>query len=384
MTKARIFKKAMSVLLTAALMASAAIIPHTAAEETPEQRYYIDSENKEYFNYTIEDDWRLGGLKTLRITGYSESFPRKLEVPDKIGDADIEAVYLTEDMEYIKNVKLADGIKEFVVSPRGWGLTYPLNGIQNLYLGKNFVGKFLNVQPLKRLVKIEVSSENETLSAKDGVLYSKDFKELVRYPSNKIDNNFKISDDVVKIKQHAFYYAKNLYGISLGENVEEIEKMAFSYCKHLRRVRFNKKINTIGIEAFYGTSIDEFNLENTAVKEIPNYFASGCQKTLEKVVLPRGLEVVRAGAFNDCTLLKSVYIPKNVYKLNSKAFQNCKNLKKYVIRGKDTLIGKYAIGYSRVKSDGKRRKIKGTVIYAKKGSYAHKYAKKNGFKFKAL
>ena len=122
------------------------------------------------------------------------------------------------------------------------------------------------------LTEINVDSSNPNYMSKDGVLFNKDGKELICYPDQKTDIEYKVSDGVVAIKDGAFADTRNLKKVTIPGNVKTIEKYAFS----------------IG--------------------------------SLEEVVLSEGLAVIDDGAFSWCFGLTSITIPASVTKIGERAF----------------------------------------------------------------
>ena len=64
-----------------------------------------------------------------------------------------------------------------------------------------------------------MSAENKVITTSDGVLYSKDMKELKIYPSLKEDITFTVPDGVISIDSYAMnnlQYLENLHGALKG------------------------------------------------------------------------------------------------------------------------------------------------------------------------
>ncbi len=68
------------------------------------------------------------------------------------------------------------------------------------------------------------------------------------------------------------------------------------------------------------------------------------RETLTEVVFPSGLTHVGAGAFRDCTALKSVVLPDGVEQLSNSVFANCAKLEHVVLPARMTKIGIGAFG----------------------------------------
>jgi hypothetical protein len=72
------------------------------------------------------------------------------------------------------------------------------------------------------LVSINVDSANPNYKSVDGVLYSKDGKTLVLYPTNKAGESFSVPNDVTKISSYAFGCLLNLKTLVLSDSVSEV------------------------------------------------------------------------------------------------------------------------------------------------------------------
>ena len=124
------------------------------------------------------------------------------------------------------------------------------------------------------LTEITVDSGNPNYMSKDGVLFSKDGKELICYPDRKADAEYTVPDGVVTIIASAFGDTRNLKKVTISGSVKTIEEYVF-------------------------TSMNS---------------------TLEEVVLSEGLEVIDDGAFSWCGGLTSITIPASVTKIGERAF----------------------------------------------------------------
>ena len=104
------------------------------------------------------------------------------------------------------------------------------------------------------------------------------------------------------------------------------------------------------------------------VEEIPQGLFSGLKK-LKTVVLPPGLKVIRARAFEDAAI-EEITIPATVERIGPRAFLNCKKLTKvYVEDG--------AKGFFKDSFEG----CDNILLVSSKNSYVHKYAQKNNIPF---
>ena len=110
-----------------------------------------------------------------------------------------------------------------------------------------------------------VSNDSEFFKAEQGVLFTKDGKELICYPADLTyvlgDTKYVVPNGVEVIRDHAFYNAIALTSVTLPSSVKKIKKAPFYMCSSLNELKY------------LGT-MDEFKLIETE-KEI---FSSGSQE----------------------------------------------------------------------------------------------------------
>lgn len=129
------------------------------------------------------------------------------------GEEKLESVTLPDSLEFIGDSAFAD------------------TGIQSVVLPKNlqtFNGTIFNSQNFKQY---SVSPENPYFKAVDGVVYSKDMKELVAFPIGRFAdggaNNFVFPESVKKIGDYAFLNCKH-NTFTIPGSVKDIGKQAFA------------------------------------------------------------------------------------------------------------------------------------------------------------
>jgi hypothetical protein len=78
------------------------------------------------------------------------------------------------------------------------------------------------------LEKITVSKDNKYYASKSGVLYNKDFTQLVQYPAGRAAKSYTVPDTVKRIGSGAFkWFNTNLEKLTINQNVEEIGAVSF-------------------------------------------------------------------------------------------------------------------------------------------------------------
>lgn len=140
------------------------------------------------------------------------------------------------------------------------------------------------------LASISVEPSNAFFASKDGVLFKKDMKTLVAYPSGK-RGSYTISQGVTNVGPSAFGGAVNLTRVAAPRGVARISEMAFEGCE-----------------------------------------------SLENVALTEGLQEIGTMAFARCVKLQKIEIPATVTNIASGAFLDCVNLKNAVIEGENTVV----------------------------------------------
>lgn len=229
---------------------------------------------------------------------------------------------------------------------------------------------------------IHVARGNSAFKVVDGVLYSKDGRELVMYPAGRSDESFRVPEGVERICDFAFAFA-HLREIYVPRFVTSIGRLAFS-CAELKRVELeNTEWYTDG-EGFgtdYGEDacdpelfarmisgnvrdgeddISEERLKcdpptapagstgvskGERVDELPtaglgeihvftkefevkdgvllNYKGGNDARA---VTIPAGITCIANGTFLDFKALEKVYLPEGIKNIRSMAFSGCENL----------------------------------------------------------
>ena len=123
----------------------------------------------------------------------------------------------------------------------------------------------------------EVLATNPMYSSVDGVLHTKDGTAILKYPSTRKEEVYKVSDKVTTINSNIFNGTKDLKEVVLTNNVTLIKQNAFAGssiefiyipdsvklidfntfkdCKSLQTVIFGEGVEVIGSNAFSGSSV---------------------------------------------------------------------------------------------------------------------------------
>ena len=171
---------------------------------------------------------------------------------------------------------------------------------------------------------IDVDSENEVYTSIEGVLYSKDKKNLIEVPAAFNQCEFVVPEFVETIDRYAFYGNPFIKNVILTKNVSKIEDNAFAACKNLKTINL-ENVTEIGEWAFYKCeSLMDIELH---VSEIKKAVFSEC-KNLDKVIL-KGTHIISEDAFYHCGI-KEIDLPDGLIEINDEAFCGC-HLTKVVV-----------------------------------------------------
>ena len=133
-----------------------------------------------------------------------------------------------------------------------------------------------------QLESIVVVEENPYFLSENGVLYTKDKTELIRYPARKKENSYSIPTGVTKISSGAFEAVlEGVYEIDIPETVQ-----------------------IIGDGAFYDTAIGDIAIPHgvTAIEE-----ATFMNSAIQNIYLPSTVTTIKIDAFKNCYRLKNFY-----------------------------------------------------------------------------
>lgn len=221
-----------------------------------------------------------------------------------------------------------------------------------------------------QMMTIEVAADNLYFTSVDGVLFSKDMKALVAYPTNRTGSSYTIPEGVEIIQYDAFGNTKNLRTVIFPNSLHTLSDYAFSGSQNLNTIVWGTGLETIGYSAFMWTtgmgevSLPEglkvvgysafFNAQMTKMTgpstllsiEQESFRGDGmsgnslvtldfsrCTKLtkisstsfydnfiLSTVLLPEGLKVIGDAAFQNCYSIVNLVIPNSVETIQGNAF----------------------------------------------------------------
>jgi len=136
------------------------------------------------------------------------------------------------------------------------------------------------------LREINVAVNNLRYTSIDGVLYTKDKKNLIKYPQGRSACSYTIPSGVETLGAYSMTSSFNLESVSIPSTVTAICDSALG----------------------------------------------GCIK-LEELIIPEGVEIIEEYAFAECISLKKVSLPASLEFLDSTAFNSCENITSLIYTG---------------------------------------------------
>ncbi len=215
----------------------------------------------------------------------------------------------------------------------------------------------------RKLTAIEVADANTVYTDVDGILFTKDMKTIVAYPSGKTATSYEIPESVTNIGSYAFTYCNSLTNIVIHEAVTGIGNSAFRGCKNLASFDVADS-NTVYAD-------DNGILYTKDMGTLVKYPAGKIETSYE---IPECVTIIGNGAFDHSTNLTSVAIHEGVTNIGYLVFDYCSSLTSVTVYSKTVEFVRSVF-----------LNCPDTLtIYGYEGSTAQIYATANGHNFVAL
>ena len=148
------------------------------------------------------------------------------------------------------------------------------------------------------LEAINADPENSTYSSINGILFSKDYTSIIRYPCAKPEQSYQIPNTVTDLERGAFRDCKNLMKILIPNSVINIWDLVFCDCTALSEIDFPSSVSMIlygfkgcdNIKAVYchwdvplSWESCDIDFENCVIKDATLYVPKGTKNEYQKV-----------------------------------------------------------------------------------------------------
>lgn len=301
-------------------------------------------EGADVYTYTLID----GGAA---ITGYSGS-ASFLEIPEEIDG--IPVIQISE-RAFAENMGITRvTIPEGVLRIEGWAFAgcsalEEINLPDSLsYVGDNaFIWdaglthvtipaglRMIGDNPFndcQGMQSYTVAGANTAFCAKDGVLFTKDMKTLIDFPSGRT-GTYTVPDGVQVIGMCAFRSSR-ITSVSLPDSVKTLKRMAFHSSRNLTSFTLPAGVETIEDEALH------FNIDAYNVAKANTHFTAvdGVIYTKDKKVLVQYPIRKQASSFT---------VPEGVTGIGNYALSQCLNLRTIILPSTLTDVGMEAFSYN--------------------------------------
>ena len=169
---------------------------------------------------------------------------------------------------------------------------------------------------------------------------------LPQRKGNEYLTGITIGGNIKSIGKEAFFTCNNLTDVTILDSVESIGDLAFCGCKNLTDISIGNNVKSIGSGAFeVCTGLTDITIPNS-VTSLGREAFHGCTE-LSNITLGNGLTTIEHAAFAECSSLTDIIIPDSVTSINynkeqfspiTSAFFGCTSLKNVVIGKGVTVI----------------------------------------------
>ena len=258
------------------------------------------------------------------LCGCEQAFSGELLIPEIIGGHKVYKIeHAFKDCEDLQRLIIPDSVSEVVSDIFGFCIS---------------------------LEAFEVSSSNPHLCSQDGVLFSKDMKQLMQYPQAR-RGSYTVPNGVTTIRMLAFECCHGLTALTIPDDVTTIGFSAFAYCVNLEQVTLSSRLQEIDYTLFtHCVSLDAIRIPHS-VTAIKNGAFDSC-KSLKSVVLPPNLGIIGLNAFMGCASLEEISIPAQTVDIDAGAFSNCESLNAiHVDAGNAVYYSRQGVLFDRMKAE---------------------------------
>ena len=185
-----------------------------------------------------------------------------------------------------------------------------------------------------RLTSITVDASNPKFSSSDGVLFSKDGTELVRYPPGKPGSSYRVPDKVETLSATSFRATQYIETLSIGASVTRVVQPVVSLSKAFKSfevdasnpayvskdgVLFTKDMKTFVRYPEHKVG-DSYVVPDGVTKVLGMAFYTS---KLKEIALPEGISLVEGGTFRLCDMLERMVMPSTMAVVNGDSFYGC-------------------------------------------------------------
>lgn len=294
-------KKALALILCAAVIAGLFVScgsKNAGDAQGLNESVFLKSEKNDSFEYDVYEDYSV-------ITAYiGEDF--YVKIPSKLGGKTVRGIgenAIGSSMLAIDTVEIPSNV--VYIEPSAFsGCT--------------------------TLTAFTVKGSNSYFKTEKGVMYSKDGKTLLHYPSGRADENYTVKDGIENIGDYAFSDSEKLLKIKLPDSVVSISAHAFEKCDKLYSVTMPDGVEKIGDYAFYECMSLPLKDLPASLTSIGAHAFDYC-KSIREITIPDSVNSIGDCAFYKCESLQKAFLPASLARYGYRVFAGCGMLESFVI-----------------------------------------------------
>lgn len=185
-------------------------------------------------------------VKSIETYAFSKCTSlESVKIPSSV---EIVETYAFYNCTALANVEISNGVK--TIKNSSFANCSSLNSItipaSIESIGSSAFNKCTNI------LSYDVDLNNPYYTSKNGVLFSKDMKTLVKYPSGKETVEYAALTSVENIGEYSFADNKKITEIVIPENILKIDDYAFNGCINLVNINLPDKIIDVNKRSFAG------------------------------------------------------------------------------------------------------------------------------------
>lgn len=152
-----------------------------------------------------------------------------------------------------------------------------------------------------------------------------------------------IPEGITRIDANAFRNCRSLSSVVLPQSLIYIGENAFRGCKSLTNIVLPDKLTTLDKGVFADSHITNIVIPD-GVELIPAEAFQNC-RFLTKITLPKSVKYIGKEAFSGCKSITSVGLSKGLVFIEDNAFEGCKSLTNVILPNELKTIGDSAFAY---------------------------------------
>ena len=262
-------RRAISILLTATAVILLVLPAANVNATYTKGDYVIDAGTLVSYTGSESDITIPLGISTIGKDAFSgNNSLTKVYIPDEVTTIDYAAF---ENCKNLQKVEIGEGVKNIGSSAFSGCLS--LSDV-NIPKHTESIGSGA-FAACPNLTSIDIDPKNRNYICLDGVIYTKDGKEMVQYLAGRPYSVYDIPEPVEEIGEFGFYGANMLTAVNVVNGVKEIPEYAFLNCTALNKVDLPGTVKAIRKGAFGGcNNLTKLNVPTSCGLIDPEAFTS--------------------------------------------------------------------------------------------------------------